>query len=174
MKEIKIYHSIWKNLILVAICLAFVVLGVLQLLDGRNSFLVWASTLFFGIGGLFMLYIILRQRITNKPYYVITDESTVKDEEGMINITRSHYPQPFEVPQDMFYSFPFAQGATYSERNIKYRSLFDLTIINVDSFQTGKPFSRERYPASSKNPELVEPNGIPFSNKEYYISSSRK
>ena len=68
MEKIKIYHSIWKNLMLVAICLAFVVLGVLQLLDGRNSFLIWASTLFFGIGGLFMLFIILRQRITNKPY----------------------------------------------------------------------------------------------------------
>ena len=79
MKEIKIYHSIWKNLMLVAICLAFVVLGVLQLLDGRNSFLIWASTLFFGIGGLFMLYIILRQRITNKPYYVITDECICMD-----------------------------------------------------------------------------------------------
>ena len=79
MKEIKIYHSIWKNLILVAICLAFVVPGVLQLLDGKNSFLVWASTLFFGIGGLFMLYIILRQRITNKPYYVITDECISMD-----------------------------------------------------------------------------------------------
>ena len=79
MEEIKIYHSIWKNLMLVAICLAFVVLGVLQLLDGRNSFLIWASTLFFGIGGLFMLYIILRQRITNKPYYVITDECICMD-----------------------------------------------------------------------------------------------
>ena len=79
MEEIKIYHSIWKNLIVVAMCLAFVVLGVLQLLNGRNSFLVWVGTLFFGIGGLFMLYIILRQRITNKPFYVITDECIYMD-----------------------------------------------------------------------------------------------
>ena len=41
--------------------------------------MAWAGSLFFGGGGLFMLYLILRERIGHKAYYIITDESILMD-----------------------------------------------------------------------------------------------
>ncbi|MCR4826056.1 MAG: hypothetical protein K5882_03800 [Bacteroidales bacterium] len=79
MEEIRIYHSIWKNIALMAICFVFVAVGIFMLLYGGQSFMAWAGILFFGGGGLFMLYLILRERICHKAYYIITDESILMD-----------------------------------------------------------------------------------------------
>ena len=50
---------------------------VLILLDGDRSFLAWAGILFFGGGGLFVLFLILKERITHTPYYMITDDGII-------------------------------------------------------------------------------------------------
>ena len=79
MEEIRIYHSIWKNIGLIATCFVFVAMGILMLLRGEQSFIAWTGILFFilffGGGGLFVLFLILRERISHKAYYIITDES---------------------------------------------------------------------------------------------------
>ena len=62
-----------------AICFVFVAMGIFMLLYGGQSFMAWAGILFFGGGGLFMLYLILRERICHKAYYIITDESILMD-----------------------------------------------------------------------------------------------
>ena len=77
MREIRIYHSIWRNIPLLAVCFVFAAMGVLILLDGDRSFLAWAGILFFGGGGLFVLFLILRERITHTPYYIITDDGII-------------------------------------------------------------------------------------------------
>ena len=84
MEKIRIYHSIWKNIALIAVCFVFVAMGIFLLLHGNHSFIVWTGILFFGGGGLFMLFLILRERIGHKAYYIITDES-VSGDSGMKN-----------------------------------------------------------------------------------------
>ena len=43
----------------------------------KSGFVLWLGLLFFGLGGIFMLWLILRERITGKPYYLVTDESVI-------------------------------------------------------------------------------------------------
>ena len=62
---------------MLAVCFVFAAMGVLILLDGDRSFLAWAGILFFGGGGLFVLFLILRERITHTPYYMITDDRII-------------------------------------------------------------------------------------------------
>ena len=79
MEEIRIYHSLWKNGLLILVCFAFAGLGVHSLIvhPEKSGIVFWLGLLFFGLGGLFMLWLILRERITDKPYYVVTDESVI-------------------------------------------------------------------------------------------------
>ena len=79
MEEIRIYHSIWKNIVMMAMSFVFAALGGFLLLHGNHSFIIWVGILFFGIGGLYVLFLILRERINNKPYYIITDECVIMD-----------------------------------------------------------------------------------------------
>ena len=62
-----------------AVCSVFVAMGIFMLLHGGQSFMAWAGILFFGGGGLFVLFLILRERIAHKAYYIITDESILMD-----------------------------------------------------------------------------------------------
>ena len=62
-----------------AVSFVFVALGVYQLLHGNHAFIVWAGILFFGMGGLFFVFLMLRERINHKPYYIITDECVIID-----------------------------------------------------------------------------------------------
>ena len=77
MEEIRVYLSLWKNTPVILICFAFAALGIHTLIvhPEKMGFWLWTGLLFFGLGGIFMLWLILRERITGKPYYVVTDES---------------------------------------------------------------------------------------------------
>lgn len=80
MEEIRIYHSPWRMLLLALGSLAFVVLSILILNHPKNGFHVlvaWASIVFFGLGGLYMLYATLKERLTGKPFLTITDTSII-------------------------------------------------------------------------------------------------
>lgn len=79
MEEIRIYHSIWKNIGFITICFVFVATGILMLLRGEQLFIAWTCILLFGGGGLFFLFLILREIISHKAYYIITDESVLVD-----------------------------------------------------------------------------------------------
>lgn len=80
MEEIKIYHSPWRMLLLGLGSMAFVAMGVFMLQHPDNSFHVivaWASILFFGPCGIYTLYAMLKERLTNRPYLTITDKSII-------------------------------------------------------------------------------------------------
>ena len=77
MKTIKVYHSLWKNGLLVAVCLGFTAFSIYSIISGNDRIIEWLGTLFFGIGGLFMLWLMLKERITHAPYYLITDDSII-------------------------------------------------------------------------------------------------
>lgn len=78
MKEIKIYHSPWRMLLLLLGCAAFTAGGIFILhhaQTGIHVLVAWLCIAFFGIGGLYMLYATLKENITDIPYLTITDTS---------------------------------------------------------------------------------------------------
>lgn len=82
METVRIYHSLWRMLLLVLTSLAFAVAGFLMAIHSPNVFHIvvgWISVVFFGFGGLIMLYGSLKERLTGKPFLTITDEAVVMD-----------------------------------------------------------------------------------------------
>ena len=77
MEEIRVYLSPWKNALLILVCFAFAALGLHTLIvhPEKFGFGLWLGMLFCGLGGIFMLWLVLKERITGKPYYLVTDES---------------------------------------------------------------------------------------------------
>lgn len=87
-EEIKIYRSVWRNALLILCCLAFAAGSVLILLDGNEKPLTviiaaWIGILFFGMGGLFVAYLVLKELLTRTPYLVITDEKVIMNGEKL-------------------------------------------------------------------------------------------
>ena len=85
-EEIKIYRSVWRNALLILCCLAFAAGSVLILLDGNEKpwmviIAAWIGILFFGLGGLFVAYLVLKEQLTRIPYLVITDEKVIMNGE---------------------------------------------------------------------------------------------
>lgn len=86
METIRIYNSVWRMLLLILTSFAFVAASFFMLNDPRieGGFYVvigWLGIVFFGLGGLLMLYAILKERLTGKPFLTITDEAVIM--EGM-------------------------------------------------------------------------------------------
>lgn len=77
MEDIRVYHSVWKNSLIILVCFLFVAVGMFLHSRGDNSWQVWGSILFFGVGGLFMSCLVLKERIAHKPYMIITEESII-------------------------------------------------------------------------------------------------
>lgn len=77
MEEIRVYLSLWKTGLLILVCFAFAAIGLHTLIvhPEKMGFWLWTGLLFFGLGGIFMLWLVLKERITGKPYYLVTDES---------------------------------------------------------------------------------------------------
>ena len=85
-EEIKIYRSVWRNALLILCCLTFAAGSVLILLDGNEKPLMviiaaWIGILFFGLGGLFVAYLVLKELLTRTPYLIITDEKVIMNGE---------------------------------------------------------------------------------------------
>lgn len=78
--EIRIYQSPYKSLSLAGLCLLFAAGGVFILNDDDCSMAVklvggWLNIAFFGLGGLFMLFATLHNRMKNIPFIIITDRN---------------------------------------------------------------------------------------------------
>lgn len=75
MNEIKIYHSVWKNAITIIACLAMAGLGIFAgLRKGGMPWIVWMAIVLFALGGLFLAYMVVKEKIAHQPYLIITDE----------------------------------------------------------------------------------------------------
>jgi hypothetical protein len=71
-------------LLLAIVSLAMAVGGYLMAIHSPKGFHIvvgWISVVFFGLGGLYMLYGTLKERLTGKPFLTITDEAVIM--EGM-------------------------------------------------------------------------------------------
>ena len=86
-------------LLLVLASLVFAVAGFFMTIHSPKGFLIvvgWISVVFFGLGGLYMLYGTLKERLTGKPFLTITDEAVIM--EGMKQaVIRFSDVESFEV-----------------------------------------------------------------------------
>lgn len=76
MEEIRIYHSPWRMLLLAFGSLALVALSVSMLNHPKNGFhvfIAWIGIAFFGLCGLYIFYVTFKERLTGKPFLLITD-----------------------------------------------------------------------------------------------------
>lgn len=80
MNEIRIYHSAWKMAIYIIGCFVFVASGWYVICNPRNYldiFMGWLGVLFFGMGGLMLLYLAIKEFLLRNPYLTITDKSII-------------------------------------------------------------------------------------------------
>ena len=69
-------------LLLVLASFVFAVAGFFMAIHSPKGFhtvVGWISVVFFGLGGLYMLYGTLWERLTGKPFLTITDEAVIMD-----------------------------------------------------------------------------------------------
>lgn len=76
MEEVRIYQSVWKNMLLSVLCLAFAVGGCYIVRSDDCSAVVkiiggWLNILFFGGGGLFLIAVTLYNSIRHIPMLMI-------------------------------------------------------------------------------------------------------
>ena len=77
MKEIKIYHSLWRMMLLILACILFVLGGIFILHMHRNVFHLvvgWGSILVFGCFGIVLLFSFLKERLFGQAHLTINDE----------------------------------------------------------------------------------------------------
>lgn len=78
--EVRVYQSLWRNLLTVVLCLAMAVLcGWIILRDDCPLWVRvvsgWMGVIFFGGGGLFMLISVIYNRVRHIPFLVIRRDS---------------------------------------------------------------------------------------------------
>ena len=69
-------------LLLVLTSLAFAVANFFMAIHSTKGFHIavgWIGVMFFGLGGFYMLYGLLKERLTGKPFLTITDEAVIMD-----------------------------------------------------------------------------------------------
>ena len=77
MKEIKIYSSLWRMMLLILACLLFVFVGIFILHMHRDVFHLvvgWGSILVFGCFGIILLFSFLKERLFGQAHLTIDDE----------------------------------------------------------------------------------------------------
>ena len=78
MEEIRIYHSVWRMLLMSIGSLAFAAIGWTLLDSPRtNHVIAWIGIIFFGLGGIALLYWLIKERVTGQPFLTITEEQIV-------------------------------------------------------------------------------------------------
>lgn len=86
METIRIYHSPWRILLLALASLAFAVAGFFMAIHSPKGFHIvvgWISVVFFGLGGLYMLYSIrkLNRQLVNAQENTSTTGTGMKEQE---------------------------------------------------------------------------------------------
>ena len=77
MKEVKIYHSLWRALLLILASILFVLAGIFIIHMHKNVFHLvvgWVSIVFFGFCGIVLLWSFLKERLFDQPHLTINDE----------------------------------------------------------------------------------------------------
>jgi len=76
MEEVRIYRIVWKNLLAAIVCLALTAVGIIGAINTNDGAGKATVGLFFGLGGLFLLYLTLKVRL--RPYLTVTDKCLIQ------------------------------------------------------------------------------------------------
>ena len=90
-EEIRIFRSVWKNILLSLASFVFAALGVLISLDeGKDDLTIfvvsWVCIPFSILGGLIIAYKVLKEWLSQTPYLVIKDKKVVINDNGTSEI----------------------------------------------------------------------------------------
>ena len=77
MEEIWVYRSPWKMVLTILCSTLFVVGAIFMLCKGKSVVIAWISIVGFGGSALAMLYLLIKQLITHRPYLIIGDKSLI-------------------------------------------------------------------------------------------------
>ena len=90
-EEIRIYRSVWKNVLLVLCCLALAAVSVLILFAENKKpgldIVAWIAIPLNFLGGLIIAYKVLKERLSHTPFLVITDKKVVMNNNGTSEIS---------------------------------------------------------------------------------------
>lgn len=90
-EEIRIYRSVWKNVLLVLCCLALTAVSVLILFAENKKpgldIVAWIGIPLYFLGGLIIAYKVLKERLSHTPFLVITDKKVVMNNNGTSEIS---------------------------------------------------------------------------------------
>ena len=75
MEEIKVYRSVWKYALAISCAALAVVCGILVL--DKNPFKAWGIILLIGGGGLYMTFLLIRERVMDRPYLIIAEKKVI-------------------------------------------------------------------------------------------------
>lgn len=75
MKDIRLYHSLWRVIPKILFCAFGTAVGFHMLIVGDKGYKAWFCIAVFVFFGIYMLFTLLKERIWHIPYLVITDKS---------------------------------------------------------------------------------------------------
>ena len=111
-EEVRIYHSLWRMLLLILGCAVFVAIGIAMVRDPRlgavNIAMAWLGIVFFGLGGIALLFWLLTERLTRRSFLTINDESVV-------------YSSPFQQ-----YEIRFADVESFVMLGVKHSKMIGI------------------------------------------------
>ena len=79
MKEIRIYHSLWRMLLMMAGCVTFVNVAILMCGDDRIPRMICGvlAVLFFSFGFFAFSYMLIMERLMGSPYISVSDQQVI-------------------------------------------------------------------------------------------------
>jgi len=122
MEEIKIHHSLPKKVPLFAICILFAFFSIYLIKVGEIRIIAWLCLLFFGGGGIFIAYMMLKERITGKAYLTITDKEV-----------RMNMSKEWSIAFADVESFTLVQHATSKMIAVNYKENVETQKIEEDT-----------------------------------------
>ena len=144
METVRIYHSSWRMLLLVLTSLAFAVAGFLMAIHSTKGFHIvvgWIGVAFFGLGGLYMLYASLKERLTGKPFLTVTDEAVIMEgmKQAVIRFADVESFNVVKVGRQEFVAVhyePSVEHQKLDEANAPRRSVRQLNLRLVNAQET--------------------------------------
>ncbi len=141
METIRIYHSSWRMLLLGLVSLAIVAASYFMFEQTKDVFHVvvaWIGIVFFGLCGLYILYAVLKERLTGKPYLTITDEAVVCDgaKQAVIHFSDVEFFDVVKMNKQAFVAIHYKPGVErqkLSESGTLSRSVRKLNLKLVNA-----------------------------------------
>jgi len=139
MEEIRVYHSYWSSIFLILGSILFVFLGVWMLRRGEHLLIAWLSIVFFGLCGLAIIKMVLKEWISGRPYLLISDKKVIVNGYPSFEIKFEDVASFYLWKQRSvtFVSVRYKKGVMV--RKLKESNLFARIILKMNTSLTASP-----------------------------------